>query len=394
MNHRKVRLCLAVSMLCLAGSVYSQSSPSFFLTFSRHQSAIFQSQNSFLNGDNGSEQRISQCAGYKGELGWQTRNASAENQLLHYPAFGFGYTSFRFPQTDELGSPFALYSFLDAPFIRTEKFALKYMFRLGLSLNWKAEHPVLNPNNSVIGSARNLYINSGILLEYNVFRNTTLNLDLGSSHFSNGHRSSPNRGVNLLTGSVGVRYHFQDYQSLAARSIGEILEFDDRNELYFTFGTGVREQTFGYFELDKKVAFVNKNYRFYNLSVALQRQTGYLLKWGGGIDLMSNGAANARLEQLPNGAWRKLEVPQSEKLQLGLFGSLEWVMKDFSILIQPGYRVIDQEKIRKVTRFYQHLGIKYHVQDFIIGMGIRSVNFSESEYVELNLGYRLFWYGK
>ena len=390
----KILLSLAISTLCLAGSAYSQSSPSFFLTLGRHQSTIFHSENNFLNGANGADQKISHCVGFKGEFGWQTRNASAENQLLHYPAFGFGYTSFRFPQTNELGRPFALYSFLDAPFIRNEKFSLKYMFRLGLSLNWKPEHPILSPNNSVIGSSRNLYINSGILLEYNLFRNATLNVDLGSSHFSNGHRSSPNRGVNLLTGSLGVRYHFQDYQSLASRSIGEILEFDQRNELYFTFGTGVREQTFGYFELDQKAAFVNKNYRFYNLSVALQRRTGYLFKWGGGIDLMSNGSANAKLDQLPNGSWRKLEVPQREKFQLGLFGSLEWVMQDFSILIQPGYRVIDQERIRKANRFYQHLGIKYHIQDFIIGMGIRSVKFSESEYVELNLGYRFFWYGK
>ncbi|MEQ8580729.1 MAG: acyloxyacyl hydrolase [Marinoscillum sp.] len=377
MNSRKVHLFLAFFILCFAGKVYSQSSPGFFLTFGRHQSTTFHS-----------------CVGFKGELGWQTRKANAENQLLHYPAFGFGYSSFRFPKNRKLGSPFALYSFLDAPFVRNEKFSIKYRFGLGLSLNWNPEHPLLNRENNFIGSSRNLYINSGILLEYNLLRSTTLNFELGSSHFSNGHRSAPNRGVNLFTGSLGVRYHFQDYQSLATRTMGEILEFDKRNELYFTFGTGVRQQTFGYFELDEKGAFVSKNYRFYNLSVAFQRQSGYLIKWGGGIDLMSNGSANARLEQLQNGSWKKLEVPQSEKIQVGIFGSLEWVMHDFSILIQPGYRIIDQEKIQSVIRFYQHVGVKYHIQDFIFGIGIRSVKFSESEYVELNLGYRLIWYDK
>ena len=392
MHLQKAEMALTISLLILSSSLFGQSEPSAFWSLKIHRNHILNSENPFFNGRNSNLRDVTKFHGFQGEMGWQTRRLNAVNQKLKYPAFGLGVSSFHFSETNELGSPFTLYSFINAPFIRGSRFSLKYLLRLGLSLNWKPEHPILNPYNTVIGSHNNLFIGSGLSFEYSLLSHLVLSSELSYSHLSNSHRSTPNIGLNFIKATFGVIYHIDNYEGSFKKLDFPIEDYTDRNEFYFAFGFGSREYTFSHYELDRKAPYVSKKYRIYNLSMGIQRQIGYLLKLGGGLDIANNGLINARVVQEPDGSWIKVKTPAKEKLQVGIFGSLEWVIHDLSIIVQSGYKVIDQEYIRKQTRFYQHLGIKYHVDNLILGMGVRSVKFSESEYLEVNVGYRLVWF--
>ena len=100
------------------------------------------------------------------------------------------------------------------------------------------------------------------------------------------------------------------------------------------------------------------------------------------------GAYNPSFEVGPGGIFQAKEYPFSDYLQLGVFISYEFVLNNFSIIVQPGYRVIRNEYEGMPPDFYQHLGGKYHIHDLILGIAIRAVDFGTAEYIEWSIGYR------
>lgn len=71
-----------------------------------------------------------------------------------------------------------------------------------------------------------------------------------------------------------------------------------------------------------------------------------------------------------------------------MFVSYEFVLNNVSIYAQPGFRVLKTKYEGMPPDFYQHLALKYHVHDLILGVAIRAVNFGQAEYIEWNIGYR------
>jgi hypothetical protein len=119
-----------------------------------------------------------------------------------------------------------------------------------------------------------------------------------------------------------------------------------------------------------------------------QYQFGWVGKVGGGLDFIYWGAYDPQVELGPGGVVQAVKHPFSDYLQLGVFVSYEFVLNNVSIVAQPGYRVIRKDYEGRPTDFYQHLFIKYHVHDLILGVGIRAVNFGQAEYIEWSIGYR------
>lgn len=336
---------------------------------------------------------VSTVIGGNIEAGWQATGSNRYDPLLGYPAFGFGFLTYSFPQTDSLGKPNAFYLFLNAPFKRWNKFSLNYIIRLGMSYNWEPHDPVVNPLNTILGSYRNLYIAGGAEGQYLIGEQLSASFGLKFSHFSNGQSSLPNNGANLLTPHLGLKYDFNGGNRPAYTKFPKPEYTEKAMEYYVTLGNGIR-QIFFAAEDSAVAATIPKqgvSYPVYNISMGAQYQFGWVGKFGGGIDLIYWGAYNPAVDDDlgPGGVVQPVKYPFSDYLQLGIFVSYEFVLNNISIIAQPGYRVIRKDYEGRPTDFYQHLGLKYHVHDLIIGVGIRAINFGQAEYIEWSLGYRI-----
>jgi hypothetical protein len=325
------------------------------------------------------------------EAGWQATGSHKYDPLLGYPSFGFGFLTYNFPQTDSLGEPNAFYMFLNAPFHRWNKFSLNYIIRLGMSYNWKPADPVENPFHAALGSYRNLYIGAGFEGQYLIGEQLSASVGLKFAHFSNGQSSLPNAGMNLLTPHLGLKYDFNGGDRPAYTKYPKPEYTDKGMEYYVILGNGIRQIFFTAQDttLAARIPKQGVSYPVYNISMAAQYQFGWVGKFGGGLDFIYWGAYNPGVELGPGGVVQAVKHPFGDYLQLGVFISYEFVLNNVSIIVQPGYRVISGDDYKdKPTDFYQHLGLKYHVHDLIIGVAIRAINFGQAEYIEWSLGYR------
>ena len=356
--------------------------------------------NVFLRGDfeygallvseNNLPKDINQVMGGNIELGWQTAGRNIYDNILGYPAFGFGFLTYGFPQTGTLGEPNAFYMFLNAPFKRWERWSLNYIIRLGMSYNWQPNDPVVNPGQALLGSFRNLYISGGVEANYMFNQRSTIALGFKFSHFSNGQSSLPNSGMNLLTPHISYKHDFNGGERPSYKRKKPVA-FDDKSmEYYVTFGHGIRQIFYNPPPgTTTPMPPAGVSYPVYNISLAAQYHYTWAGKFGGGIDLIYWGAYDPQFEIGPGNIVQAVKHPFADHLQLGVFVSYEFVLSNFSIYAQPGYRIIRKEYDRIPTDFYQHLALKYHVKDVILGVAIRAINFGNAEYIEWNIGYRL-----
>ncbi len=334
--------------------------------------------------------QASQVVGLAIEFGWQGRGSSIYDAKLNYPTYGIGLNSYAFPGTSQLGYPNALYAFLNAPARRWTNWSVNYILRLGLGYNWRPHDPVDNPAQFVLGSYRNLYINGGFEAEYYLGERWDFAFGLTASHFSNGRSSEPNASVNLVNPHLSVKYNLNRGQR-PNYDYGEVPDYDQQHwEWFLMFGAGNRQIIF-----DPPVTGlptpVGLNYPMWNFSTAAQKQLNWLVKVGGGIDFMYSGVTDAKVEQGPGGIIRPVPVPFADKIQIGVFGIFEWVLNNVSVAVQPGWKVIRKPGGDDSENFYQHLQLRYHIDDVILGVAIRATRFSNAEYIEWSLGYRLKW---
>ena len=298
---------------------------------------------------------INQVIGGDIQVGWQARGGNVYDGIMRYPAFGFGFLTYGFPQTGILGNPNAFYMFLNAPFRRWGKFSLNYIIRLGMSYNWEPSDPVANPGHLALGSFRNLYISAGFEGQYLIAQRFSISAGVKFAHFSNGLSSLPNAGMNLITPHIGLKVDFNGGERPSYIKPPKPEYLDKHWEYYVTLGSGIRQIFFD----SASTGIAPKqgvSYPVLNISAAAQYQFGWAGKVGGGLDLIYWGAYNPGFVVGPGGIIQAEKHAFGEYLQLGIFVSYEFVLNNFSIYAQPGWRVIRKEYESIPTDFYQHLG--------------------------------------
>ncbi len=365
-----------------------KKTPNFFLGLNGEYGYVLPTSD-FFRGSNNTGNPITQVTGGSIEAGWRARGANEiYDPILNYPAYGFGFLTYGFPQTTELGYPNAFYMFLNAPFHRWGRFSLNYIIRLGMSYNWEPNDPVDNVSNLVIGSYRNLYISFGAEAEYRLSPRWDAALGFAFSHFSNGKSSLPNSGANLLTPHLKLAYNFNQGVDPDFVKTPKPEYTEKGMEYYFTFGNGVQQVVFDSAQTGVG-SKLGVTYPIYNISLGAQYQYGWSGKFGGGVDLIYWGPYDPQiyLDQA-SGIVKAVEYPFADHFQVGVFISYEFVLNNVSIYAQPGWRIIRKKYDNMPPDFYQHLAIKYHVHDLIIGMAIRAIYFGQAEYIEWNIGYR------
>ncbi len=171
----------------------------------------------FVQGENPNNEAYENFQALSAQFGIRTDGRKLWQQLYGYPTWGFGLFYIDFFNDDEFGQPLAIYSFLNAPFIRWKNWSINYEVGFGLSLNWKPHELLEGGYYYPIGSYFTVFFDFGINSSIRLTKNWDLNLGLNYTHFSNGAVKLPNLGVNVFAPRVGIQYIFNKGQFINLR---------------------------------------------------------------------------------------------------------------------------------------------------------------------------------
>ena len=155
--------------------------------------------NSFLEGDNAQQKRINQSLSLHLKYAFRFSKDSNLGRLYPhaYQGIGISYNTFYCPA--ELGNPVAVYAFQGARIMQVSpRLSFDYEWNFGASFGWKKYDGQYYPQNEVIGSKINAYINLGLVLNWQLHPQWKLAAGVDLTHFSNGNTHYPNGDLMLL----------------------------------------------------------------------------------------------------------------------------------------------------------------------------------------------------
>lgn len=358
--------------------------------------------NDFLAGQNASGQVIDYFQSLSVQYGIETDGREIWQQIYNYPTWGFGYYAVNFFNKDELGTPSALYGFINAPFVRFNRWSINYEVGFGLTYNWNPYDQISNPYQYAIGSQKTVFIDVGINAELMLGKHFNLTGGFTFTHFSNGATTVPNYGINLMAPRIGLKYIFRERPEFIKT---EIPEYNSEWEYVALMAFAVKQLGYDTTQVEDNTGYHAETYGVFTFSTGVNRQISRKIKFGAGMDIGYDGAYNSYIDY-NNGVITRMDAGNGIKLNIGFYGSFELVIHKLSLLIQPGWYIYRAEwKVpeggdgssaippkRRSGSSYQRLGIKYHVFDnLFVGINIRAYDFGIADFIEWNVGYSVKW---
>lgn len=310
--------------------------------------------------------------GFNLKVGWKM-NAKTDQyfKLYNNPIYGIGFYTSTF-NNDIVGSPYALYGFVQTPFgnINNEKWSFDYRIGLGLSGNFKPYDEDKNPLNLAIATKNNVFIDFGIRTQYKLSPKFRAGLGLAYHHFSNGALKLPNKGVNLIPLTASITYQ-PDGKTYKKDTTG--LEPYPKKFLYHVnIGAGL-----------KQVAR-DRDRRYFKSTFSLYASTHVSYKWriGGGMDIFYSDSGND--EEIAEDKTGKL----SAKLSGGPAFYLVHVLNNDLVLNgNIGYYIHNQYFNGEINKIFLRAGFRYYVyKNFNAGISIKAHK-GKADFIESTLGY-------
>ncbi len=383
--------------LLIQGQQESNSSPKpgHYFDVRNNVGKILQT-NVFVKGENTKNKPINYYQAFNVAYGVQTDGSKPWHHVLNFPFYGAALHHAVFFETDEMGPATAFYGFLGFPIKRSQRVSCGYGLGLGLTYNWKPYDKMNNAFNVAIGSYLTSYIEANLFCRYDLNSRWGLYGTLGFTHFSNGGIRKPNKGLNMLSPSLGMNYYFDDRPLLIRKTQAH---YAGHYELALHLGLGIRSLLYKNHkplqEVNKPHGATHTSYAYGNWSCSLLKQSTWKHKFGAGFDLTYDEGLNVVIKQPENGNEPPEVRPSShlaDKVLLGLHGTYEFTIDRLSIASYFGVLTLRKKSEDANPFLYQKIGFKYHFKnDMYCGLLVRAHHFSVAEVMEWNIGYRIKW---
>lgn len=386
----KVTVLLLLTLL-LSDNIYAQDKYIHRLGIEGRPGYIFPTS-AFLRGENNMRKYMKSSYSAHLKYSFQLEPGTAADHVYGgaYQGIGLGY--FDFGNTQEMGSPVALYLFQGARIVRfTPRISLNYEWGFGMSFGWKPYNYLDNFNNTVIGSKINAYLNAGLHLNWILSPRFDLNIGSSMSHFSNGNTKFPNTGLNTIDFKIGVVYNFNRELDIFDKSAKPLLipAFPRHVSYDLTmFGSWRRKAV----NVPGGQVPAPGTYAVAGFNFAPMYNFGYKFRAGVSLDGVYDASANIYSKDYisSNGSSEKesFGTPSlGKQLSLGISARGEFVMPYFTIGIGFGANVLHAGGDQK--SFYQILALKIDTgRNSYLHIGYNLKDFHEPNYLMLGIGYR------
>lgn len=356
--------------------------------------------NSFLKGYNNQRLIMKYAASYHLKYAFQSRHNNPKGDIYKEAYQGIGLAYYDFGNKEGLGTPVVAYLFQGAPIVHFSKYlSLNYEWNFGVSFGWKPYNTETNPENKLIGSKVNAYLNANFYLNWRIARQFDLHLGIEGTHFSNGNTKYPNLGLNTSGIKAGLVYYFDREtlskdNSISKETSTELSDFKKRMSYDMLFFGSWRRTGITY---HNALYLAPKAYTVLGFSFNPMYRLNRLFKTGLSLDGVYDGGSQIQGIERSASASREttngnynfdvIKPPFSKQLSLGLSARAEFVMPYFSINLGLGGNILNSN--RDLKFFYQTLTLKINLfKDLYLNVGYNLRNFQEPNYLMLGIGYR------
>ncbi|MDH6358283.1 hypothetical protein [Parabacteroides sp. PF5-9] len=317
-----------------------------------------------------------------------------EDVAYGMPYYGVGFYVAKFYNKKGLGVPLSFYLFQGGDLGQIGSLPLKYELNLGMSFNWTPYDAFDNPKNVAVGGQTNVHVGANVYLKKKLNEVWDLNFGLGLTHFSNGAKRLPNKGVNLFAPFVELVYNFND-KPVGITSKEKLTPpvFEKRMDYDIVFTTTSRHIKIDTLETGLPSRYLDRDFKVFGLSYATLFVPNYKYKWGPSVELVYDESSEVKVwrEQHPDdgmfydrvklGSWHN-------RFSLGLSIKGEMSLPYVSFFAQLGYNILHTNDYD--YRFYQIIGAKAYLKDNLFGtFGIRANRFSKAQYLYWSIGYTI-----
>ena len=344
--------------------------------------------NSFLEGDNLQQKIIEQSLSLHLKYAFQfSKDSNLGRMYPHaYQGIGVSYNTFYCPA--ELGNPVTVYAFQGAPIVRfSPRLSFDYEWNFGASFGWKKYDEQYNPQNEVIGSKINAYINLGFLLNWQFHPQWKLAAGVDFTHFSNGNTHYPNGGLNIIGGRVGIVRTFGDTDNASEGIVPKRLFIKPHVSYDLVLYGATRKRGF---VKDNVPSLVPGSFGIAGLNFAPMYNFNNYFRAGLSMDAQYDESANIKDYKLEGSYSDDLKFhrpPFREQFAVGLSLRAELVMPIFSINAGFGRNLIGSGEDTK--GFYQILALKTYVtRHLFLHVGYQLREFKDPNNLMLGVGYR------
>lgn len=344
--------------------------------------------NSFLEGDNLQQKIIKQSLSLHLKYAFQfSKDSNLGRMYPHaYQGIGVSYNTFYCPA--ELGNPVTVYAFQGAPIVRlSSRLSFDYEWNFGASFGWKKYDEQYNPQNEVIGSKINAYINLGFLLNWQFHPQWKLAAGVDFTHFSNGNTHYPNGGLNIIGGRVGIVRTFGDTDNASEGIVPKRLFIKPHVSYDLVLYGATRKRGF---VKDNVPSLVPGSFGIAGLNFAPMYNFNNYFRAGLSMDAQYDESANIKDYKLEGSYSDDLKFhrpPFREQFAVGLSLRAELVMPIFSINAGFGRNLIGSGEDAK--GFYQILALKTYVtRHLFLHVGYQLKEFKDPNNLMLGVGYR------
>ena len=302
-----------------------------------------------------------------------------------YQGIGVGY--YNMYEKPQLGNPLTVYLFQGARIARfNQRLSLNYEWNFGASFGWKPYDEYDNPENQIIGSKVNAYLNVNLYLKWALSPKFDLMIGATGSHFSNGNTQYPNSGLNTVDCKVGLVYNFNRRADELAQSWQRpiVPPFPRHVSYDLTLFGSWRKKAVAHEGSSGQVPAPG-TYNVFGFSFAPMYNFGYKFRAGVALDGVYDHSANMKESyEEENGFYTP---PAKKQMALGLSARGEFVMPYFTVGIGLGANVLHGGGDMK--SFYQILALKIDVtRNSYLHIGYNLREFHEPNYLMLGIGYR------
>ncbi len=300
-------------------------------------------------------------------FGWKSKKNGLYPTLYRHPTFGLGFYAATFNRP-EIGSPYALYGFVDFPFWnKNQKWQWVYSMAMGLSYNFNPYDPEKNPLNTLIGSKQNAYIHFHGRVNHRLNDRLSFGMGLGFTHFSNGAYRLPNVGLNKGSWLIGMQYRTTKDKKDNSENALPVYTRKSQTNIYWSNGV--------------------KNFQpggaiYWKTGIGWSRtwSIDHRYRVGVGTDLFyRSGSSNvpAGMNSKEN-AW-----------SAGIFAAWEWVITDRLFMpLNIGAYMHDYTENGGQHRWYERIGLRYHInQHLYTGLSIKA-HLQVADFTEWTIGFR------
>ena len=351
--------------------------------------------NDFLKGENNTGKPIKHLYSTHLKYSFQFQHNSYVNKIYRNVYQGVGITHYSISNSSEIGSPIALYLFQGATLAKLmPHLTLNYEWNFGLSAGWKPYHKENNPNNRIMGSKLNAYINTNFYLKQRLSSQFDLIAGATLTHFSNGNTQFPNAGLNAIDAKIGLIYNMNGDEKKLANNLATIpLQIKKFPKHISTdvvlFGSWRRKGIM----FNGSALASPDTYHVMGFNVNPMYNMNYNLRFGFSLDGVYDSSANVYTEDYivsmdgkdPGYTFYKPRL--KKQLAIGASVRAEYAMPYFTVGFGLGTNVIHGGGDLK--GLYQVLALKIEVtRNSFIHIGYNLQDFKEPNYLMLGLGYR------